>query len=262
MRHTTAWMVWGTVVLGLGLYGCSEGQTGGLLPLGNEPPPDNASFTILLCLVPGPNHVADAEAYKNTVAKATGWRDVYLVHESEWSKLYRGRYLSPHQAQGDLEQAQAWRDSRGLLPFARALVMPLPAPKQVGPPEWSLLRTSGVFTVTVAEFYDVPEASYVGRKDFAVQCCRELRSRGLEAYYYHGPAKSFVSIGAFPESSYPSVNQNGTMRRAVRDPRIQSILQKFPHLAVNGRQDLFVVETRSGQPAALATSSYVMEIPR
>ena len=261
MRRATAAVIWASVVMALGLCGCLDQQMGGVLTLASTTQPDNASLTILLCLVPGPNHVADAEAYKDTVAKATGWRDVYVVHKAQWSELYRGRYLSMPQAQRDLKRTKVWRDARGLLPFAQALVMPLPA-EQVGPPEWNLQRTSGVFTVTVAEFYDVPEASYVGRKDFAVQSCRELRSQGLEAYYYHGPLKSFVCIGSFPESSYPSIQEKGTVTRVIRDPRIQTILKRFPFLAVNGRQDLYVVEKDSGKPSRLATASYVMEIPR
>lgn len=261
MRHATAWGVWASVVLGLGVCGCLDEQPGGTVSLGSRTQADQANLTILLCLVPGPNHAADAEAYKDTVAKATGWQDLYVVHQAEWSELYRGRYLSMQQAQRDLKRAKAWRDSRGLLPFAQALVMPLPA-KQVGPPEWNLQRTSGVFTVAVAEFYDVPEASYVGRRDFAVQCCRELRSQGLEAYYHHGPLKSFVCVGSFPESSYPSVNEGGTVKRVVRDQRIETLLKRFPYLAVNGRQDIHVMETEPGKPARLATASYVMEIPR
>ena len=259
MRHATAWAVWAGVGLGLALCGCDMGQTGGVLNLSSRPS-DNANFTILLCFLPGPSHAADAEGYRDTVAQATGWRDLFVVHQPDRSELYRGRYLSMHQAERDLQQSRTWRDSRGVLPFGRALVMPLP-PKDVGPPEWSLKRATGRYTVAIAEFYDVPESSYVGRRDFAVQCCRELRSEGLEAYYYHGPGKSIVSIGSFPESSYPSVNQNGVTQRAVRDPKIQSILNRFPCLAVNGRQEVDVVRAKDGRPVRLATASYVMEIP-
>jgi hypothetical protein len=222
---------------------------------------ENASYTILLSVFRGENHMAEARNTKVTVEKSSSWNDLFVVHKAGWSELYRGRYVSMEDAQGDLKKTKAWRDALGDQPFAHAMVMALPG-KEVGPPEWNLLRTGGVFTVAVAEFYDVPEASYVGRKDFAVRCCREFRAEGLEAYYYHGPAKSFVCIGSFPEASYPSINEGGKIKQVVRDERIRALLKRFPLLAVNGRQELLVVRSRSGKPEKLATSSYVMEIPR
>jgi hypothetical protein len=261
MRRAIAGTVWASLVLAAGLCGCQDGAGGGLLTLGPAPPQDNANVTILLCLMTGANHVTDADTYKNTLARETGWRDVFVVHKTDWSELYRGRYLSATQAEQDLRASQAWRDSQGMQPFARALVMPLP-PKQVGPPEWNLLRTSGAYTVTIAEFYDVPESSYVGRRDFAVQFCRQLREKNLEAYYYHGPTKSFVCIGSYPESGYPSVKEGGVFKRVVRDSRMSKTLKDFPFLAVNGRQEVEVRQTKEGKPVRLVTASYVMEIPR
>lgn len=259
MKRTIGILLWAGAVAALGLCGCGDG-TAGSLGVGSA---RDASFTILLCRVGGPNHTAEAEAYRDKVAAASGWRDLYVVHKEEWSELYRGKYVSRTSADSDLKKAGKWRDAAGGTPFVRAMIMPLP-PTQVGPPEWNLLRTAGMFTVAVAEFYDVPEAMppYVGRRDFAVQCCRQLRSEGQEAYYYHGPVKSIVGIGSFPESAYPTVNQGGVLTRAVRDVRITAVLKKFPNLAVNGRQDVYVVRGNSGKSAKLATASYVMEIPR
>ncbi|MGA2265925.1 MAG: hypothetical protein ABSH10_05785 [Phycisphaerae bacterium] len=245
-----------------GFCGCSDMQSGELLPPvrsgGND---SDAAFSILLQIVPGEAHVKNAAALKDEVAAASGWNDVFVVHKAGWSELYHGHYASMDQAQSDLKKTKAWRDAAGAQPFAKAMIMALPG-KDIGPPEWNLLRARGMFTVTVAEFYDVPEAAYVGRKDFAVRCCREFRSQGLESYYYHGPVKSFVCIGAFPESSYPSVYQNGRMERAVKDDRMAAIMKRFLYLAVNGRQEILVVGTKTGKPARLATASYVMEIPR
>lgn len=259
MKRTIGITLWAGVVWALGAGGCDGGPVG---PLGIGSSRD-ASFTILLCRLGGPNHAAEAEAYRDKVAAASGWGDLYVVHKDELSELYLGKYVSRAKAESDLKKTSKWRDAEGATPFMRALVMPLP-PMQVGPAEWNLLRTSGVFTVAVAEFYDVPEAipPYVGRRDFAVQCCRELRSQGYEAYYYHGPVKSIVGIGSFPESAYPTVNKDGVLTRVARDERIHTILKKFPDLAVNGRQEIYVVRSGSGKSAKLATASYVMEIPR
>jgi hypothetical protein len=252
----------GLAMVAAGLCGCSDVQSGGLLPpVGDGRGGGDAAYSILLQIVPGEDHVKNAATLKNEVAAASGWGDVFVVHKAGWSELYHGHYVSMAQAQSDLKKTKAWRNAAGAQPFAQAMIMALPG-KETGPPEWGLLRTSGTFTVVVAEFYDVPEASYVGRKDFAVRCCREFRSQGLEAYYYHGPVKSFVCIGSFPESSYPSVDRNGRIERAVKDDRIAAILKRFTYLAVNGRQEILIVGAKTGKPTKLATASYVMEIPR
>ncbi len=263
MKKTIGFFLWAAVAAGLGLGGCAEFQTA--QPSQPSPSPglsnENASYTILLCIFRGENHMAEARNTKSTLERTTSWHDLFVVHKVGWSELYRGKYMSMEEAQGDLKKVKAWRDSLGAQPFTMAMVMALPG-KEVGPPEWNLLRTTGVFTMVVAEFYDVPEASYVGRKDFAVRCCREFRAEGLEAYYYHGPAKSFVCIGSFPEASYPSIREGGEIKRVAKDERIKAILKRFPYLAVNGRQEVFVVHSKSGESQKLATSSYVMEIPR
>ena len=71
--------------------------------------------------------------------------------------------------------------------------------KQIGRPEYALARTTRTWTVVVAHFFDVPKARYLGREKFAADYCRQLRDRGYQAYYQHGPAKSVVTIGDFPE---------------------------------------------------------------
>jgi len=220
-----------------------------------------ANYTILLYVVGSQTHNQDAETYKKIVEDSAGWKDLYIVHKAGWSELYRGRYATQAAAERDLAKARAYRSPVGAQPFVRAMIMPLPG-ENVGPPEWNMTRTHGLFTVVVAEFYDVPESGYVGRENFAVECCRMFREKGLEAYYYHGPVKSLVGIGSFPESSYPSVIVGGRYERVVRDSRITDILKQFPNLAVNGREEVVVLHPASPPADKISTASYIMEIPR
>jgi hypothetical protein len=261
LRNTIGCVLWAGVAVGLALGGCADFQTVEPIQPRTTLTNENASYTILLCVTRGENHMAEARNIKGVVERSLSWNEVFVVNKAGWSEVYRGRYVSMEEAQGDLKKARTWRDSLGAQPFAQAMVMALPG-KEVGPPEWNLLRTTGVFTVVVAEFYDVPESSYVGRKDFAVRCCREFRAEKLEAYYYHGPAKSFVCIGSFPEASYPSVQEGGEIKRVVKDERIKTILKRFPFLAVNGRQEVLIVRGAGGKTRKLATGCYIMGIPR
>ncbi len=254
MRHRFVHAAPVAVAVALSLAGCNQQSlswAGG----------GKARYTILLYVVTTPTHKQDAERDKQTVIDTAGWDDIYVVHKAGWSELYRGRYSTESSAKRAAAKAKKYRTPAGGQPFVRATVMPLPE-EDVGPPEWNMTRTGGMFTVAVAEFYDVPAAGYVGRKKFAVDCCRAFRNDGLEAYYYHGPAKSIVGIGSFGESAYPSVRRNGQFRRIVSDARMSDILKKFPNLAVNGREEVTILNPDSPHPGKVATASYIMEIPR
>jgi len=240
--------------------GCQSGQTGraGTSAAGAQ---DEAVCTILLRVFGGEGHAQEAEEYKHKTQEHAAWSDVYVVHHAGYSELYRGRYPSAEAAAADLKRAKSYRTPVGVQVFFRAIVMPL-REQTAAQSEYDLSKAQGTFTIVVAEFYDVPNAGYVGQKKFAEQYCRQLRDKGLDAYVLHGPAKSLVSVGSFSESAYPAVTLDGKRQRVIRDPRMEELLKQYPKLAVNGRQDVILVPTKDGhRKEMLATASYVMEIP-
>jgi hypothetical protein len=245
----------------LGAVGCQDGRgSGPASPAAGAK--DEGSCTILLYLLSGENHAQEAEEYKRNTQEHAGWSDVYVVRHAGYSELYRGRYPSAEAAAADLKQVKSYRTPVGVQLFAQAIIMPL-AEQTAGRSVHDLRDSAGDFTVVVAEFYDVPKAGYVGRKNFADQYCRQLRGKGEEAYVLHGPVKSLVSIGSFPESSYPTATVGSKLQRVIRDPRMEDVLKKFPNLAVNGRQDVILVPVKDGdRKEKFATASYAMEIPR
>jgi hypothetical protein len=260
MKGSIALLACAAVCGVLGAIGCQGGQVGSPAILGAGAK-NEAACTILLYVLEGEGHVQEAEEYRRKTEEHTGWGDVYVVHHSGYSELYRGRYPSAEAAMADLKQAKGYRTPVGIQLFAQAMVMPLPQ-QPAGRFEYDLTEGKGAFTVVVAEFYDVPEAGYVGRRSFAQQYCRQLRTKGEEAYVLHGPVKSLVSIGSFPESSYPTAAVGNKLQRVVRDPRMEEALKRFPDLAVNGRRDVILVPVKDGKrKEKLATASYVLEIP-
>ena len=53
----------------------------------------------------------------------------------------------------------------------------------------------------------------------AVEIVKQLRREGVEAYYYHGPAKSIVTVGTFDESAMyddPKLGQKRYNRDVLR----------------------------------------------
>ncbi len=269
-----------TAALTIALCGCqnatmqgSAGSSGGSSLLGNltkpsgpanpaPPSSDIDQFTILLRSHGGPDHVQEAELFRKRLTVDEGWKDVYVIHKDNHSELCWGTYPSIKDAGPNLQKAREFT-VRGERIFEVAAVVVLPG-KDVGPPEWNISNAKGFYTVLVAEFYDVPEAQYLGRKGFAVKYCEQLRKDGMEAYYMHGPSKSFVYVGSFPETAIRKVElQDEMVRPVVQDKNMLEIMRKIPLLAVNGNsQRLRTVDNATGKPRNVDIGSYAVPIPK
>jgi len=203
-------------------------------------------FSILLASFSGPDHRNQVRQYKTFCERMTGWSDLWVRDEEEGSELLWGQYGSPEEARSNLKRAKEFRSNAGQPIFAGAVVVPI-AGESIGPPEWDLAGADGTYSVMVAVFYNVPEANppYIGRKKFAVQYCRQLRGRGEEAFYYHGTVRSAVTVGLFGPSAVERVRDGAKVRLVARDPGIQSIIDRFKFLAVNGRQERIKFYNRS-----------------
>lgn len=263
------------VMAALGCAGC-DGTFPGAGASGSDL--GEKDFTIGLMIFRGSDHVREAQFYQAQTEKVTGWKDLVLVHKAGQSELYKGRYYSPEAAQKDLKAVRTMKTPTGVMPYATAMVVPAVG-NDPGPAKWNLKNSTGVCSVVVAVFFDVPEADYFGRKKIAVAYCEQLRQDGEEAYFYHGPAQSAVSIGSFPASSIKEnpravlsekddassgpVKAGTVYDEDVVDPRINEILRKHPYLAFNGRKKTVIAPDAKTQKAVVMdVLSYVFRIPR
>ena len=241
--------------------GCGPGGGQPLFQLGPNPEAME-EYTILLSTMTGPQHVQQAKYYREQTDKDTHWPGLFVVHKDEHSELFWGKYASHADARKDLKKAKDYRTAIGIPVYAQAMIVPLPG-KGFGPPEWDLLNAKGEYTVVVAVFYDVPQAKYYGRKNHAVVYCRQLREKGEEAYYHHGPSQSSVTIGLFPASAVQMVEQKETVRPVIVEPRIEAIVAKYPKAAVNGYAERqAVIDPVTGKAKREWAKPYPVHIPR
>jgi len=224
------------------------------------------NYTILLYICRGPgSHIAQAKRYKANTEKYAGWKHLFIVHREDHSLLFWGKYASLADAQPNLKKAKKYLTPAKVKIFTKAIVVPLPGKKIVGPPEWNLDNTDPkyVYTVLVAEFHNVPEADYVGREKFAVELCKQFRKEGLAAFYRHGTAESIVTVGLFGKSAIQETPKGNRMIRTVKDPAINRIFKKFPKLAVNGREKIITtVDPKTRQIKKIPAPTYLTKIPR
>jgi predicted small secreted protein len=264
------------VAMGLALAGCNnDGGAGpdvatGRSIFGNRdsaaPAGMDELYTIQLHSESGPNHASAMAAFKANAETNTHWKDLFVIHEEGHSTLCWGRYpsVADAQLQKNLRTAKAYRaPATGAAVFIGAFAVPLPG-EDFGPREWNICNASGAYTVLVAVFYDMPEKNYVGRKKFAVDLVRELRSRGQEAYFYHGPVRSHVCVGLFAADSVQYVRQGALTVPQVRDGRINKIMADFPQLAVNGAgvRNVTAVDERTKRPVVEDQKSFIVEVPK
>ena len=226
---------------------------------------EGGGCTILLATFQSARHNEEARFFRDSLERS-GWKDLTVLHKDNHSELFSGRYATVEEGNRDLAKAQSYTNARGNRPFRRARLVSLPG-KDIGPPKWKLVRAEGTYTVIVCYFYDVPKENYVGRRRFAVERCRAMRKGGYEAYYHHGPVKSYVTVGTFGENALRTVRDGSTLKTVIADPGIEKVIRDFPILGDNGHQVRLIVPVRvpgttQVQRKRVFVRPYPVKIPR
>jgi len=254
---------YGILALAVGLTaGCGDVRTPNIFTMPSRADQREAEYTILLYVLKSVDHADRIQSFKTQTERDTGWKGLFVVTRADHSELYWGKYANHKQASKNLAKAKKYRTPLGVKPYAQAIILPLPA-SQPGPPEWNLKNADGAYTVVVATFHDVPEANYFGRKGNAVAYCRQLRQKGKEAYFHHGPANSLVTIGTFGQGAVRMVQRGDRRTPQILDQGIIAIQREFPYLAVNGRQELTVqMNPATGRIEKVPDKTYPARIPK
>jgi hypothetical protein len=186
--------------------GCSEaGQPGGWFA------PQGERWTILCLELQGPDCQVTAGEIADVLRRTKGIdpKEVRVAAERGTARIHYGTYYRqvdpttqkrsiPERMRADLLLLKELADAEGVHYFLHARKVPFPD-RDVGEPEWDLRRAEGLYTLQVAVYFNTTEMQ--SRKLAAVEKARQLRNKGLEAYYYHGQAQSIVTVGLFGEDA-------------------------------------------------------------
>lgn len=163
---------------------------------------------------------------------AQGLPETFVVEGSDYASVCVGRYESWKDPAADamLKRVRLIRDAQGQYPFLGVLLMPVPEPRPAT--EWPLEKAKGVFTLHVAS-WESP-----GRMAAAQQYAEDLRSRGYEAYVYHGPRLSMVTLGAYGAGIFDDPSKVGKpgAKPKITDPKVLDLITKFPRMRLEGQE--------------------------
>ncbi|MFQ5490656.1 MAG: hypothetical protein ACE5GE_08035, partial [Phycisphaerae bacterium] len=195
-------MAW--AVLGLGCTMQSGDSRGWFAPQGER-------WTIQCVEFQGPGCERNVRQVAAALKRSPGVdaKKVWVQAQTDKACLYYGTYYrkvdpetrvrkpSPELA-ADLAMLRDLVDDEGRRFFMGARRVPAPS-TTAGHAAWDLRRVDATYTLQVGVYYN--DAKLHDRQKAAVEKCRQLRSQGFEAYYFHGDTCSMVTVGAFgPEA--------------------------------------------------------------
>jgi hypothetical protein len=208
--------------------------------------PQGARWSLYCTSVAGPDRIAKMTQIKAYLLAKSPFKDWYVVHNEQQSTLCYGFYSSIEKgdrdgarAHADREKIAGWADEMGDRPFASCFFTPITPPSPPAPEEWNLANAPAraYWSVQIAAFKDNAE-----RKQAAVQMVQELRNKGVDAYYYHGPSMSLVCIGTWPADAVKQQDTDGN--KAIADPDDAMLVTSTP---LPSRYQGAKMKTKDGQ---------------
>jgi len=237
----------------------SEGQS--LFASTSKTAPDtDAAWSIVLAAYRGDDRDRRATLDLATVHADAGLRDAYVEDRGDASVIAYGRYDSPDErrALADLERLRTL-EVDGATPFAGAMLSPPSTANLGSTPEYDLRNVKErlgdwvIYTLQVGVYGVLgrrPTAQELAEfREAAEEAVLQLRREGEQAFYYHGPTKSMVLIGAWGDRDFePSTNPMLPPRYEA--PAIRRARREFPYNLLNGQA---IRDNRTGklQPSQL-----------
>lgn len=244
------------------LFACAA--LGALFLTGCQPAMRGEPWTIECLALRGRERSRNAETVAEVFRQADGidGKRVFVRHTDDASTIYYGRYFRridrdrgkrdvPRELVNDLNLVREMGDDRGRRIFLAARMIREPM-ADVGPPDWNLANTDGVYTLQVAAFEPTPEQPNFKRA--AVEHARLLRENGYEAYYHHGLATSEVTLGVFGADAV--INRDGKIDYSS-EVRVLQRKEQFRYNLTNGAIWYAIVD---GQKAPVR--SLLVRIPQ
>jgi hypothetical protein len=232
------------------LVGCGQtGQSGGFASGGGFGSAKERWTVVVKRLSMEQKQFADVTY--NTLVRVQGLdrSKVRKVTVGEKIVVIYGEYsgIDDSRAQRDMKFIKSLAVPDQGCPFLDAHLEPMPQPDPPMPSSWDLTKSSGYWTLKIAQF------DGAGRKQAALETVQQLREQQVPAYVYHGPVKSWVTIGSYPETAV------GRSDMKALDSELKRWKQTYPYLLVNSEYAKF--KSSHGAKKEIRLPSQIIKIP-
>lgn len=224
---------------------------------------DQGKWTIVLAAFRGEEAIQAAQFAQARVASEAGLTNARIEERGQAFLLTLGRFDGPQDPNATAELQRVRNiQMRGVKPFEQALLTP-PEPTSGTNPQYDLRNVAQNFgpgfeyTLQIGSYgRDDGRAPTTADRDDARRAAEQavavLRSEGEQAFYFHGPNFSSVTVGLFRADEVDP--QTG-----LRSPAFYDLQAKFPLNLFNGAQRMVRLE---GSQRPQPQRSVLVRIPR
>lgn len=203
----------------------------------------------------GPDRMKKAQDLVQRLQTVSQLKRLYVEDARGVATIFYGRFDDPQ----DVRAQTTLDDIRSVTindrkPFADAQLVALVGSGRIFADPFDLKQFVGYYSVQVG-FYD---QNYPGNfRRAAEEAARVLRADGDEAYFYHGPVRSIVTIGLFTRAQAFNVVDNplapGSTIEKWSTP-VREIADKYPYNLGNG---LTMIQSIGGHTIGEQKSSLI-----
>ncbi len=203
----------------------------------NRAPQQVTTWSIPLQRYTGPHRYTNAQWLIQTLTQEHGLTQLSIQDAGGVSVVYAGRFESaddPAAAAllGRVQQIQL----QGQQPFTEARLQARHDTGEAADP-WDLAPHHGKYSLAIA-FYDSAFDEERGRRQAAEDAVKTFRDDGFDAYYYHRPQRSYITIGLWDEhqafTEEIDTSSGETTFLQVYSPQVLAMQERFPNLLGNG----------------------------
>lgn len=226
---------------------------------------DVKGWCIVLAVFRGNDADAQSRIMLDRVRREGGLPEAYAVRRGAATIVAIGDFAAPDdpRAAGELKRVQdiqiVGEGGQTSRPYAFAILAPPESDREGGLPQYNLLRAKealgpqALYTLQVGAYgrLDLPrptEADMAESRKAAEQAVLKLRQEGEQAFYYHAPTMSMVTIGTFGTEDFDPQVPN------FKSARLREVQKRHPLNLYNGQG---VKEKRKGAPDRMQPSNLV-----
>ena len=234
----------------------------------SDPDAARGAWGVLLATATGSDARATAIGLRDEIARRyPELRDAFVSSTQRGSVVMVGRFGSPKDPAAQARLGEVKKIvSDGVPVFGRAMLTRISASANQGPPGPNDLRivrqarpAGDLYTLQVAVWssFGSDEIKMSEVRQSAEDFCRQLRSQGNEAYFFHDfdTRTSTVTVGVFGSDAYDS-------RSTLYSPEVEAVMRKFPKHLVNGEELLVPLNPADPASKTMPQAPRLVEIPK